>query len=57
MMTWLKLNPKGSNFYRIMKVREYSTPSGSHLSPHYSVYKYGNPSDCELLNHLKAAVK
>lgn len=56
-MTWLKLNPKGSNFYRIMKVREYSTPSGSHLSPHYSVYKYGNPSDCDLLNQLKAAVK
>ena len=50
-------NPTGSNFYKRNVDDMYSTPSGSHLSPHYSVNKYGNPSDCELLNHLKTVVK
>ena len=48
-------NPQGSNVCRKDSWVEYSTPSGSYLSPQYLGYKYANPSDCGLLNQINSA--
>jgi len=42
-----------SDVYRIKKVNEYTTPTGSHPFHHYYSYKHAIPSGFNLLSHKK----
>jgi hypothetical protein len=57
MMMFFEMNQNGSNIYRLFDATKYPTPTGSNNCCRNHFYKHVNPTDCNLLEIFKEAVK